>query len=97
MSSPLPPRFPEDRTNPYSAPEAEIGTGQYAGYGLSPTPFTVGDVLARTWQIFKVQMWKCIGVVLFCFVLNLAGQMLLNLIPGSSRPVGSATCRRCSS
>ncbi len=81
MSTPLPPRFPDDLTNPYSAPEAEIGPGQYAGYGLSPTPFTVGDVLSRSWQIFKPQMWKCIGVVVFLIVLNFAGQMLLNLVP----------------
>ena len=83
MSSPLPPRFPDDRTNPYAAPEAEIGPGRYAGLGLSPTPFTVGDVMSRTWQIYKAQMWNCIGVVIACFGLNLAAQMLVNFLPAA--------------
>lgn len=86
MSSPLPPRFSDDRTNPYAAPEAEIGPGQFAGLGLSPTPFTVGDVMSRTWQIYKGQMWICIGVVIFCFVLNLAGQLVLSLLDRTAKP-----------
>jgi len=86
MSAPFPPRAPDDRTNPYTAPEAEIGPGQYAGLGLSPTPFTVGDVLSRTWQIYKGQMWICIGVVIFCFVLNLSGQLVMGMLDVAVKP-----------
>ena len=86
MSSPRPPRFPDDPTNPYTAPEAEIGPGRDAGFGLSPTPFTVGDVLSRTWQIFKARMWICIGVVLFCTALNLMGQLSLGLLDRTVKP-----------
>ncbi len=86
MLSPLPPRFPDDRTNPYTAPEAEIGPGQYAGLGISPTPFTVGDVMSRTWQIYKAQMWICIGVVVFCSLLNLAGQLAMGIMDSSVKP-----------
>ncbi len=86
MTSGLPPRFPDDRTNPYAAPEAEIGPGEYAGFGLSPTPFTVGDVMSRTWQIYKGQLWICIGVVIFCFVINIAGQLVLGILDKSVKP-----------
>ena len=86
MSSPQQPRFPDERTNPYAAPESEIGPGDQAGYGLSPTPFTVGDVMSRTWQIYKRRMWICIGVVIFCLAINMAGQFALGILERTVKP-----------
>lgn len=76
MSSldPGPPR--DDARNPYAPPQAEMETDR-PPVEITPMPFTIGDVLSRSWRIYRVRMGSCIGLAVGCWGLNFLSQMVL--------------------
>ena len=51
--------------NPYQSPIATSMAAAPQGEihrGFHPTRIDLGDVLSRAWQIFKANMWPCVGV-----------------------------------
>ncbi|HEV7222524.1 MAG TPA: hypothetical protein VGN42_07470 [Pirellulales bacterium] len=84
---PLPPPKPGGEQNPYQSPPSYPGQGAYGFAGgeahAAPyrrTPIDVGDVLTRTWEIYKDQMGLCIGCVMLCGVINYATQFVGQII-----------------
>ncbi|HUY89788.1 MAG TPA: hypothetical protein VMV10_13725 [Pirellulales bacterium] len=84
--SPMSTATPGGEQNPYQAPPSYPGHDLYGppGAGTStlyrPTPIDIGDVLARAWEIYKDQLWMCVGVVLICGIINYAAQFVAQLI-----------------
>ena len=60
---PLPPPMPGVEPNPYQAPPSYPSHDLYGPPGAAGTapiqrmPIDIGDVLTRTWEIYKNQMW----------------------------------------
>jgi hypothetical protein len=80
MPPSVPPSFPDDDLNPYAPPlpEARPELIPVAG-DLRPIPFSIGDVLTRTWEIYRDRMGMCIGVVIGCGVINGMSQFVLSM------------------
>ncbi|HJT30985.1 MAG TPA: hypothetical protein VJ783_02880 [Pirellulales bacterium] len=83
---------PDAEVNPYQSPLAPTtldyrpGTPPVAG-AFQPTPIDAGDILNRTWEIFKSQFWMCTlagSMVRFCnFIFNLVvSQVATALLAG---------------
>ncbi|NUQ65027.1 MAG: hypothetical protein HUU20_21390 [Pirellulales bacterium] len=70
-----------DEQNPYRSPSAfeppsSARHGATPGY-FAPTRIDLGDVLSRTWSIFKERIGICMGAFFLAFVINLVvGQIL---------------------
>lgn len=70
-----------DDRNPYRSPSEFAGSAP-AGYGaavggLVPTRIDLGDVLGRSWTLFKERIGICMGVFFLAFVINMVvGQIL---------------------
>jgi phage FluMu protein Com len=83
-----PPRVaPGGEQNPYQSPTAYPGQDAYDFPGGAATttsyrrtPIDIGDILTRTWEIYKDQLWMCIGVVFICGIINFAVQQVLQFI-----------------
>ncbi len=85
---PFPPSA-SDEVNPYQSPLAQpmldyrplppLGSGIF-----QPTAIDAGDILNRTWQIFKSQFWMCTlagSAVWFCvFVFNIVVSQLSSMV-----------------
>jgi DNA-directed RNA polymerase subunit RPC12/RpoP len=52
-----------DVENPYASPGHYMPAAPAAGR-FAPTPIYMGDMLSRTWEIFKAQMGMCVLIVL---------------------------------
>jgi uncharacterized membrane protein len=80
MSSTDPRPFPDDDLNPYAPPRSEVGPEpELLPLGeLTPTAFTIGDVLTRSWEIYRDRMGTCIGIVVGCMGLNVVTQIVLS-------------------
>ncbi len=61
-----------ESANPYSSPAVEQvrATAPLVRRGFQPTRIDLGDVLSRTWRIYKNNLWKCVGATLFVLVLT---------------------------
>jgi uncharacterized membrane protein len=62
-------RAPE-RDNPYRSPGAEAA--DFGPRQIRPTLIDVGDVVGRTWVIYKANLGLCVGVSLLAWVLSAA-------------------------
>ena len=89
MSSPPAPEFPDDRTNPYAPPRAELGSRPLPA-DLSAIPVTVGDVFSRTWKIYHDQLGPCIGAFFVVVLVTFAIQMVLNFLQVAMQQAGSS-------
>src|SRR5579883_2296439 len=77
MSSSFPPEPHEEPTDYYAPPKTDIGSYHLPGdMGVVPVPFTIADVLARTWEIYKINMGPCIGVVFLAVGVNIGFRVL---------------------
>ena len=78
MPPSVPPPFPDDEMNPYAPPRTDVRAEIFpvADGGLSSIPFTIGDVLSRSWEIYKDRMGLCMGVVIGCYGLNVMVQLI---------------------
>lgn len=84
VSPPLPPQGPEAVTppamgdNPYASPR-QPAIGSAAATNVSgnmvPARIDIGDVLSRTWTIFKDQLGICIGAAMVATLINVGVQM----------------------
>src|SRR4051812_13137856 len=73
------PPFPDDELNPYAPPRSDLGPEQGPlPADMRPIPFSIGDVLSRSWEIYKDRMGICIGVVIGCVAINAVSQMGLS-------------------
>jgi hypothetical protein len=87
MPNDIPPSFPGKEPNPYAPPRSDVGPEPLLA-GFAPLPFSIGEVLSRTWAIYRARMLTCIGVV-FAFLGSgigacfLAGA-ILSLVQGRS-------------
>jgi uncharacterized membrane protein len=69
--------------NPYQAPSAAMAPPQPAGagvYPLVPTKMDLGDVLNRTWEIFKSQLGMLILVIFAVGAINWGVGMISNVV-----------------
>lgn len=76
MSSIDPRSFPDDEQNPYAPPRTEV-TPELPLDAITPMSFSLGDVLTRSWQIYRDRMGNCIGVVVGCWGMNVLAQLVL--------------------
>ncbi len=83
----LPPQTPPaGEQNPYQSPPSYPGQQAYehpGGGAREPyrcTPIDIGDVLTRSWEIYKTQMALVIGGVVICGLINYAAQMAVNFL-----------------
>jgi hypothetical protein len=89
MSFPPAPEFPDDRTNPYAPPRADLGSRPLPA-DLSAIPVTVGDVFSRAWKNYHDQLGLCIGAFFVVVLVNLAIQMVLNFLRVAMQQAGSS-------
>jgi hypothetical protein len=70
--------------NPYQAPSATLMAPQAAAgpgvYPIVPTKMDLGDVLNRTWEIFKAQLGIVILVFFAVIGVNIGASMVLNVV-----------------
>ena len=64
--------FPPDEQNPYAPPRADVEL-EPVSFDPMPMRFSIGDVLSRTWEIYRDRMGICIGVIDGCIAINYAG------------------------
>jgi Protein of unknown function (DUF975) len=89
MSSPPAPEFPDDHTNPYAPPRAELGSRPLPA-DLSAIPVTVGDVFSRTCKTYHDQLGLCIGAFFVVVLVTFAIQMVLNFLQVAMQQAGSS-------
>jgi hypothetical protein len=92
MSYTDPPSFPKKEQNPYAPPRSDVGPEPLLA-GFTPMPFSIGEVLARSWEIYRARMLSCIGVV-FAFLASFAaGGSLYSVafaaLAGARRPLAT--------
>lgn len=68
---PRPSPTDRDRENPYAPPQSASVPPENA-WPASGTPFTVGDVVDRSWSIFKARFWTCLSIVWGALGINFA-------------------------
>jgi hypothetical protein len=88
MSSTDPRRFADDELNPYAPPRSDVMPELLPGE-IAPIPFTIGEVLSRTWQIYRDRMGSCIGVVVGCMGINIAAQLILSAVQVAVQAAGN--------
>jgi hypothetical protein len=83
---------PDDFANPYAAPLSEIGRSPAdAGFGTTVSvPFTIGDILSYSQQVYRERMGLCMGAVWAVIVLNWLYQLATNLLSQGIQNAGSA-------
>lgn len=73
---------PRERENPYQSPvdyAAPAPAYSAAPGALVPTPLDVGDVLSRTWNVFREQWLMCAAAWLIVVLLSwIVGQIIVN-------------------
>ena len=79
MAASDPDFFPVEEENPYAAPRSE-SKPEAAFLGMTPVAMTIGDVLERSWQIYRDRMGQCLGVFGVGVVLMLGAYAALFLI-----------------
>ena len=93
--SPMPPsdptRFPSDEPNPYAPPRTEREREpEPAPLDLAPGELSIGDVLARTWDIYRDRMGICVGINLAAIAINQVGslgfQFAMGVAPQARNP-----------
>lgn len=72
------PSFPADTGNPYQSPREIAPTARGA---ISPGTLDLGDILSRTWTLFKADWGICVGVALIVMALNYGVSMVSQFIP----------------
>lgn len=83
---PMPAAAPGAEQNPYQAPFSYPDHGHFETSGAGthgdyrPTRIDIGDVLSRSWEIYKDQLWMCIGVVVLGLVINYAAQIVGQIV-----------------
>jgi hypothetical protein len=76
MPPSVPPSFPDDDLNPYAPPRPDLRPELIPAAGdLRTIPFSIGDVVSRTWEIYRDRMGMCIGVVIGCTAMEFAAQV----------------------
>jgi phage FluMu protein Com len=78
---------PTERTgevNPYASPTSDTGIEFSIPTGgatdIVPTVMDIGEVLNRTWAIYKANFWMCVGVVAVALVLSQAASQVTNIV-----------------
>jgi hypothetical protein len=62
---------PSDRENPYAPPQSAF-LARGTAWPATGAPFTVGDVVDRSWSIFKARFWTCLSIVWGALGVNFA-------------------------
>jgi hypothetical protein len=78
------PPFPGKDQNPYAPPLSDVGPEPLLA-GFAPLPFSIGEVLSRTWEIYRARMWSCIGVMFAFFALMMGASFVVGVIPALLR------------
>ena len=87
----------EGPINPYEAPADPDAIASPFGHGpatsgIRPTRIDFGEVLDKTWQIFKEKWLMCAAVAVVCFIISFAAgqinQIVMNVIIELAGPVG---------
>lgn len=77
---------PDGEQNPYQSPPSYATHDLYGPPGSKtatayrPTLIHIGDVLTQSWEIYKDQLWICIGVVVLCGIINYAVGFAGNIV-----------------
>jgi hypothetical protein len=71
--------FPGDESNPYAPPRSEIEPERSVG-DLGPIRFTIGEVVSRSWELYRLRTGECILAVVLWMVLYVVGQGLYLLV-----------------
>jgi uncharacterized membrane protein len=79
MSQGIPSGFPGDEQNPYAPPLSDVGPEKALG-GLTPMPFSIGDVVSRSWEIYKDRLGLCLGVFWGAAAINFGAQIGLQIV-----------------
>lgn len=85
-ASPFAPGGPAESENPYASP-ADYTLGTPADYATAaardivPTQIEFGDVLTRTWELFKQQWGMALVLLLLGFLINLGVSVICGFIP----------------
>lgn len=77
MSSNEPPPYSMDELNPYAPPLSDVEAKPLASQ-MSPMPIRLGDILGRTWEIYRDRMAGCIGVVIGSVAIMLVPFLLMS-------------------
>src|SRR4051794_24647470 len=73
------PPFPDDELNPYAPPRSDVRPELDPVLGdMRALPFSIGDVLSRSWEIYKDRMGITIAVVIGCLFINFGSQFALS-------------------
>lgn len=78
------PSFPSQTDNPYQSPAAAPAGGRFdysAGpLPIHPSPLDVGEVMRRSWVIFKDNAGMCVVGVIVMYVVQYSVQMVANIV-----------------
>ena len=76
------PPFPADSGNPYQSPNPFATIGAIPSHGaIVPGTLDLGDVLGRTWTLYKADFGMCLAAALIVLVLNIGANMVSNFVP----------------
>jgi phage FluMu protein Com len=77
------PQYQPDTGNPYQSPSpyADMPAMPVGATEIRPTIIDLGDVMGRTWKIFKEDWGMCLGVVVVAFVCNFAAGFIIGFVP----------------
>jgi uncharacterized membrane protein len=78
MATNDPPLFPPDEANPYAPPASDLEP-ELVRLDLQPVELSIGDVLSRSWEIYRDRMGICIAVTIGCNAINYAGNLGLQI------------------
>ncbi|REJ69240.1 MAG: DUF975 family protein [Planctomycetota bacterium] len=91
--SPAPPTSP-DAANPYASPSLSsaapnrFATGGVEAGEIRPTRVDIGDVLSRTWEIYKEQWGMCIAAIMIVYVISGGVGMVTNIVTQVAGAIG---------
>ena len=57
--------------------------------GFQPTRIEISDMLSRTWQIFKANLWPCVGVAVFLIAVSWGGSFAFGFATAGRQPTFS--------
>jgi len=76
------PSFSADSGNPYQSPSPFASTGPIGFQGpISQGTLDLGDILSRTWILFKIDWGMCVGATLIVLLLNAGISSVSVLVP----------------
>ncbi|MBI3838610.1 MAG: hypothetical protein HY288_11845 [Planctomycetia bacterium] len=86
---PVPEPSPHVETgNPYQSPSTTMMAARPQGEmrrGFHPARIEFSDVLSRTWQIFKANLWPCVGVAAFLLAISYGEAIGFAIFTGGRR------------